>query len=82
MQMVANVASGGAVVNALARQVGAAVEVVDVGVAAPLLFPEGVVQRRIRSGTRDFSREPALTRDEAVAATAWAPAIGCSSPET
>ncbi len=68
VQMVANVASGGAVVNALARQVGAAVEVVDVGVAAPLLFTEGVVQRRVRSGTRDFSREPALTRDEVVAA--------------
>ena len=33
-QMVANLAAGGAVVNALARQVGASVTVVDVGVAA------------------------------------------------
>ncbi|HEY2673694.1 MAG TPA: nicotinate-nucleotide--dimethylbenzimidazole phosphoribosyltransferase [Rugosimonospora sp.] len=35
-QMVANFLSGGAVVNALARQVGATVTVVDVGVAATL----------------------------------------------
>ncbi|ASW56333.1 nicotinate-nucleotide--dimethylbenzimidazole phosphoribosyltransferase [Plantactinospora sp. KBS50] len=35
-QMVANFLAGGAVVNALARQAGAAVRVVDVGVATPL----------------------------------------------
>ena len=34
-QMVANMAQGGAAVNALARQVGASVTVVDVGVANP-----------------------------------------------
>ncbi|WP_213012518.1 nicotinate-nucleotide--dimethylbenzimidazole phosphoribosyltransferase [Paractinoplanes toevensis] len=36
-QMVANFLAGGAVVNAFARQAGAAVTVVDVGVATPLL---------------------------------------------
>ncbi len=35
-QMVANFLSGGAVVNAFARRLGAEVCVVDVGVAAPL----------------------------------------------
>src|SRR5688500_17054697 len=35
-QMVANFLAGGAVVNAFARQVGASVTVVDVGVRAPL----------------------------------------------
>ena len=35
-QMVANFLAGGAVVNAFARQVGAQVRVVDVGVAGPL----------------------------------------------
>ena len=35
-QMVANFLAGGAVVNAFARQIGAEVLVVDVGVAAPL----------------------------------------------
>jgi nicotinate-nucleotide--dimethylbenzimidazole phosphoribosyltransferase len=48
-QMVANFLAGGAVVNAFARQVGAAVTVVDVGVAAPLFFADqrngGVTKR-------------------------------------
>jgi len=62
-QMVANIVAGGAVVNAFARQVGAAVVVVDVGVAGE---PGGV--RRVRSGTRDLSATEAMTRDEALAA--------------
>src|SRR5262245_11647424 len=62
-QMVANIEAGGAVVNAFARQVGAQVCVIDVGVATG---PPG--SRRVRAGTRDLSREPALTRDEALAA--------------
>jgi len=41
-QMVANFLAGGAVVNALARQAGATVCVVDVGVAAPLDTPSPV----------------------------------------
>jgi nicotinate-nucleotide--dimethylbenzimidazole phosphoribosyltransferase len=63
-QMVANFHAGGAVVNAFARQVGATVTVVDVGVASGP-DPAGT---RVRSGTRDMTVEPALTRDEAVAA--------------
>ncbi len=38
-QMVANFCAGGAAINVLARHVGARVEVVDVGVATPLLVP-------------------------------------------
>ncbi|OWV01578.1 nicotinate-nucleotide--dimethylbenzimidazole phosphoribosyltransferase [Micromonospora wenchangensis] len=38
-QMIGNFLAGGAVVNAFARQAGASVTVVDVGVAAPLPFP-------------------------------------------
>jgi nicotinate-nucleotide--dimethylbenzimidazole phosphoribosyltransferase len=67
-QMVANFLAGGAVVNAFARQVGASVTVVDVGVAAPLAATEGLLSRKIRAGTRDFTVTAALTRDEAVAA--------------
>jgi nicotinate-nucleotide--dimethylbenzimidazole phosphoribosyltransferase len=67
-QMVANFLAGGAVVNAFARQTGAAVTVVDVGVAATLEPAEGLLIRKVRAGTRDFTREPALTRDEAAAA--------------
>jgi nicotinate-nucleotide--dimethylbenzimidazole phosphoribosyltransferase len=62
-QMVANFVHGGAVVNAFARECGASVTVVDVGVATPL--PEsGLISAKVRAGTRDFSVEPALTRDE------------------
>jgi len=68
VQMVANVAAGGAVVNALARQVGASVCVIDVGVAGAL--PPGVdaVGARIVDGTADFTAGPALTREQAEAA--------------
>src|SRR5690348_6220295 len=63
-QMVANFQAGGAVVNAFARQVGASVTVVNVGVATPLDGNPALVRR----GTRDMTVEPALTREEARAA--------------
>jgi len=75
VQMVANFLAGGAVINAFARQVGADVVVIDVGIAHRLgsdrpgdLVPDGLWERRIRPGTADLSREPAMTRDEARAA--------------
>lgn len=68
-QMVANILAGGAVVNAFARQVGAEVCVVDVGVAGPPADPApGLLQRRVRPGTADLSTGPAMTRQEAIAA--------------
>jgi nicotinate-nucleotide--dimethylbenzimidazole phosphoribosyltransferase len=67
-QMVANFLAGGAVVNAFARQVGARVTVVDVGVATTLEPADGLLIRKVRAGTRDLAAGPALTRDEVVAA--------------
>ena len=70
-QMVANFVGGGAAINVLARAAGAELVVVDVGVAGPEVLPSGgarLVQARVRSGTRDMTVEPAMTRDEAVAA--------------
>ena len=67
-QMVANFLAGGAVVNAFARQVGASLTVVDVGVAAPFDPAPGLITAKIRPGTRDLAVEPAMTRDEALAA--------------
>ena len=67
-QMVGNFLAGGAVVNALARQVGATVTVVDVGVLAQLEPAPGLLVRKVRPGTRDLSVEPAMTRDEAMRA--------------
>ena len=73
VQMVANFVAGGAAINVLARQVGASVTVVDVGVASDLNGPEfddapGLLRRKVRSGTRDLSVEPAMTADEVDAA--------------
>lgn len=67
-QMVGNFLAGGAVVNAFAKQVGAEVCVVDVGVAAQLVGGAGLVPRKIRFGTADMTQGPALTRAEAVEA--------------
>jgi len=63
-QMVANFLAGGAVVNAFARQVGASVTVVDVGVLGELTEGPGLVAAKVRAGTRDMTVEPALTREE------------------
>jgi nicotinate-nucleotide--dimethylbenzimidazole phosphoribosyltransferase len=67
-QMVANFVAGGAVVNAFARQAGADVMVIDVGVAIPLHGGANLLDANVRRGTRDMTVEPALTRDEARAA--------------
>jgi nicotinate-nucleotide--dimethylbenzimidazole phosphoribosyltransferase len=71
--MIANVMSGGAAINALARLAGADIALVDVGVAgdlsgvptAPLI---GLLRHSVRAGTGNFRRERAMTRDEAEAA--------------
>ncbi len=64
-QMVANFLAGGAVVNAIAAQVGAEVCVVDVGVAAELPLAPGLLPRKVRAGTADMTAEPAMTRQDA-----------------
>jgi nicotinate-nucleotide--dimethylbenzimidazole phosphoribosyltransferase len=64
-QMVANFLAGGAVINALAAQAGVDVVVVDVGVAGELADAPGLLDRKVRRGTRDMAVEPAMTRDEA-----------------
>lgn len=81
-QMIGNFLAGGAVVNAFARQAGASVTVVDVGVATalPVAASGGhagdrpardeprLVAANVRAGTRDMAVTAALTRDEARAA--------------
>src|ERR687896_1398990 len=51
-QMVANFLAGGAVVNAFAREVGASVTVVDVGVATPVdsAQVDRLLVRKVRAG--------------------------------
>jgi nicotinate-nucleotide--dimethylbenzimidazole phosphoribosyltransferase len=66
-QMVANFLAGGAAINVLARQLGASVTVVDVGVDADLPSAPGLRAAKIRRGTADLAVEPALTLDEVAA---------------
>jgi nicotinate-nucleotide--dimethylbenzimidazole phosphoribosyltransferase len=65
IQMVANLAAGGAAVCALASHVGARVVVCDVGVAGDTSAYPGVVQRVVRPGTDNIAHGPAMTREEA-----------------
>jgi len=67
-QMVANFVAGGAVINAFARQVGASLMVVDVGVAIPLHGGDALLDANVRRGTRDLAVEAAMTVEEARAA--------------
>jgi nicotinate-nucleotide--dimethylbenzimidazole phosphoribosyltransferase len=68
-QMLGTFAGGGAAVCVLARQAGARLIVVDVGVREPIDHP-AVLDRRIRAGTANIAREPAMTRGEAEEALA------------
>src|SRR4051812_30289675 len=63
-QMVGNFLAGGAVINALATQIGAQVVVVDVGVAAHFDEAPRLLVRNVRRGTGDMTTGPAMTRDE------------------
>lgn len=66
-QMVLNFLNGGAAVNVLARHAGAEVVCVDIGVAGELAHPL-LHSHKVRSGTRNMAVEPAMTREEALAA--------------
>jgi len=66
-QMVENFLRGGAAVSVLSRLSGVRVRVVDVGVAAELDHPELVV-RKVRPGTANMCRGPAMSREEALLA--------------
>ena len=69
VQMVANFVAGGASINALARQVGAQVVIVDMGVAGDLSsLGSAVLDRKIAPGTNSIARGPAMTREQAIAA--------------
>ncbi len=72
-QMVANFVAGGAAINVLARQAGASVTVVDVGVATDLIdagvgAPTTLERRRVRAGTWNLAKGPAMTPEEVRAA--------------
>jgi nicotinate-nucleotide--dimethylbenzimidazole phosphoribosyltransferase len=66
-QMVLNFAHGGAAINVLARQVGAEVVVVDMGVAESVDHP-AVRSCRVGAGTENFTQGAAMTLAQALSA--------------
>lgn len=67
-QMVYNFIEGGAAINVLARQVGAEVLVVDMGVDHEFEPMEGLIPRKVARGTGNIARGPAMSRAQAVQA--------------
>ncbi|MDQ1398549.1 MAG: nicotinate-nucleotide--dimethylbenzimidazole phosphoribosyltransferase, partial [Acidimicrobiaceae bacterium] len=69
-QMVANFVAGGAAISVLARQAGASLTVVDVGIATDLSVlgldgAPGLRRRRVRAGTGNLAVGSAMTEEEA-----------------
>lgn len=62
--------SGRSSVSALAKATGVTVQVVDAGVDADLPEHPGLIAAKIRRGTRNAAREPALTAEEVAQALA------------
>ena len=65
-QMVFNFLRGGAGINVLARHAGAEVVVVDIGVDHDFNDVEGLIKMKVIKGTRNFTKGPAMTREEAI----------------
>ncbi|WP_077530266.1 nicotinate-nucleotide--dimethylbenzimidazole phosphoribosyltransferase [Vreelandella utahensis] len=63
-QMVANFAAGGAAISVLARQLGATLEVINMGVAHPLPDDRGVINEWIAPGTRNLMQETAMSVEQ------------------
>ncbi len=74
--MVENFLAGGAAINVLARANGATVHIVDVGVAAVLTGRPYLLHHKVRHGSRNMLREPAMTDAELTAALTAGAALG------
>lgn len=66
-QMVKNFLHGGAAINVLTNQVGAELKLVDVGMKQEIECEE-ILNYRIKKGTDNFTKGPAMSRKEAVSA--------------
>lgn len=65
-QMVWNFLRGGAAINVLARHAGIEVVVVDAGVDAEFADAPGLVTAKAMRGTANFTRGPAMTKEQAI----------------
>ena len=60
-QMLHNFVNGGAAISVLARQLGAQLDVVDLGTVSPMLNLAGVRHVQLGAGTANFANGPAMT---------------------
>lgn len=67
MQMAYNFLGGGAAVNVLARQGGAEVQFVDIGINGDIDHPQ-LINRKVRRGTDNMAAGPAMSREDALRA--------------
>ena len=65
-QMVLNFAAGGASVNVIGKHAGAVVKAADIGVNYDFDPDLPIYHKKVRHGTANFTKEPAMTRDEAI----------------
>jgi nicotinate-nucleotide--dimethylbenzimidazole phosphoribosyltransferase len=65
-QMVLNFAGGGASVNVIAKHAGAEVKAADIGVNYDFDPALPIFHKKVRHGTANFTKEPAMTRNEAI----------------
>lgn len=67
-QMVENFLAGGAAINVFCRQYGIEMAVIDMGVNHDFAARDGLIDMKVARGTANFAKEPAMTRDQAIAA--------------
>ncbi|OGR22707.1 MAG: nicotinate-nucleotide--dimethylbenzimidazole phosphoribosyltransferase [Desulfobacterales bacterium RIFOXYA12_FULL_46_15] len=65
-QMVYNFAHNGASVNVIAKHAGAVVKAADIGVNHDFEPDLPIFHKKVRHGTANFTKEPAMSREEAV----------------
>lgn len=63
--MTLNMLKGVTGVCVLSKHAGADIRVVDIGVGSDLQYP-GLINRKIRKGTYNMAKEPAMSREEAI----------------
>ncbi len=80
-QMVLNFLAGGAAINALARQVGAEVVVVDMGVDFDFTPHPGLLDRKVDRGTANLAQGPAMSRAQALQALEAGIAVAVAAKE-
>lgn len=68
VEMIKNFSRGGAAINVLARQLGASMEVVNLGTVNDPGPLENVINKHIAAGTADFSQQVAMSEEQLYAA--------------